>query len=112
MFQKLLAQEELLEIGDLKLEGLSEEVSPSDLSGNEAEGELGLETKNIREEEKEERPPVVHYYGDHRAFIPSHTLPRTPPPRPMKTVAAHSDVSFCVFSFVFLNSTSLNLNQK
>lgn len=57
-----------------KLEDLSE-ASPGDASRNELEEELLLEKKE-----------PLHYYDDHRAFIPTHTLPRTPPSQPVRVI--------------------------
>uniref|UniRef100_A0AAF5Q0M1 Katanin_con80 domain-containing protein n=1 Tax=Wuchereria bancrofti TaxID=6293 RepID=A0AAF5Q0M1_WUCBA len=81
-YAKLLAQEDSLENKDRsdklkaasRLEGLLE-TGPSDLSRNELEEELLLEKKE-----------PLHYYDDHSAFIPTHTLPRTPPSRPIRVI--------------------------
>uniref|UniRef100_A0A915PIB8 Katanin p80 subunit C-terminal domain-containing protein n=1 Tax=Setaria digitata TaxID=48799 RepID=A0A915PIB8_9BILA len=80
-YAKLLAQEEsLVKEGQhtkskttKKLEDLSE-GSPGDPSGNELEGDLLSEKEG----------GLFHYYDDRRAFIPTHTLPRTPPPEPVR----------------------------
>ncbi|KAK6106323.1 con80 domain of Katanin family protein [Brugia pahangi] len=80
-YAKLLAQEESIENKDRsdklkaanRLEGLLE-IGPADPSRNELE-DLLLEKKE-----------PLHYYNDHRAFIPTHTLPRTPPSRPIRVV--------------------------
>ncbi|VDK62310.1 unnamed protein product [Onchocerca ochengi] len=81
-YAKLLTQKEALESEDRgdklkagdKVEDLSE-TSPGDPSGNELEDELLLE---------EERS--LHSYDNHRAFIPTHTLPRTPPSKPVRII--------------------------
>ncbi|OZC12660.1 hypothetical protein X798_00291 [Onchocerca flexuosa] len=76
-YAKLLAQKEALENEDRgnKLKAGDKVEDLSDPSGNELEDELLLE---------EERS--LHSYDNHRAFIPTHTLPRTPPSRPVKII--------------------------
>ncbi|KAL3998414.1 con80 domain of Katanin family protein [Acanthocheilonema viteae] len=87
-YAKLLAEQESLENENQsdklkaadKLEDLSD-ASPGDSSRNELE-ELLLEKKE-----------PVHYYDDHTAFIPTHTLPRTPPSGSVRVIPHAKDAT-------------------
>uniref|UniRef100_A0A0R3RPI0 WD_REPEATS_REGION domain-containing protein n=1 Tax=Elaeophora elaphi TaxID=1147741 RepID=A0A0R3RPI0_9BILA len=86
-YAKLLVQEESLENQDrsdkLKVADKLDlsEASPGDPSRNELEEELLLEKK-----------VPLHYYDDHSAFIPTHTLPRTPP-QPVRVISRTEDAT-------------------
>ncbi|EJD74431.1 hypothetical protein LOAG_18252 [Loa loa] len=81
-YAKLLAEEDSREnedrSGKLKAANKPKDLSkakPGDPNRNELKEELVLEKKEL-----------VHYYNDNRAFIPTHTLSRTPPSRPVRVV--------------------------
>ncbi|CAG9529878.1 unnamed protein product [Cercopithifilaria johnstoni] len=106
-YAKFLAQEESLKTGDrsdkLKTAGklnLSE-ASPGDSKRNELKKELLLEKKE-----------PLHYYDDRSAFVPTHTLPRTPPSRPVRVIPRTENATVAVTTTTTPLTTIISMSAK
>ncbi|MCP9260149.1 Katanin p80 WD40-containing subunit B1 [Dirofilaria immitis] len=108
-YAKLLAQEEALENEDRrdkskavnKIENLSE-IDLGYPIGNELEDELLIE--------KKER--LFHSYDDYRAFIPTHTLPRTPPSRPVRIIQRTENTTVAMTTTTSPLTTIVSMSAK
>ncbi|VDK73788.1 unnamed protein product [Litomosoides sigmodontis] len=107
-YAKLLVQEESvgnedrsakLKVAD-KLENLSK-ASLGDSNGSELEEELLLEKQKS-----------VHYYNDQSAFIPTHTLPRTPPSGSMRVMPRTEHAAVAVNSTTTPLTTIISVSAK